>query len=41
MEENQVILFEAVCNFCNYWVNYAKKRETKKKLRFTPLQGET
>jgi predicted DCC family thiol-disulfide oxidoreductase YuxK len=36
-----VILFDGVCNFCNYWVNFAIKRDRKKKLRFSPLQGET
>ena len=35
-----VILFDGVCNFCNYWVNFAIKRDKKKKLRFAPLQGE-
>ena len=34
-----VVLFDGVCNFCNYWVNFAIKRDPKKKLRFTPLQG--
>lgn len=41
MEENMIILFDGVCNFCNYWVNFAIKRDRKKKLRFTPIQGET
>ena len=41
MEENRIILFDGVCNFCNYWVNFAIKRDKKKKLHFTPLQGET
>lgn len=36
-----VILFDGVCNFCNYWVNFAIKRDRKKKLKFTTLQGET
>ncbi len=36
-----VILFDGVCNFCNYWVNFAIKRDKKKKLKFAPLQGET
>ena len=41
MVENPVILFDGVCNFCNYWVNFAIKRDKNKQLRFTPLQGET
>ena len=41
MNDNPVILFDGVCNFCNYWVNFAIKRDNKKMLRFAPLQGET
>ena len=41
MVENPVILFDGVCNFCNYWVNFAIKRDKNKQLLFTPLQGET
>ncbi len=41
MLEHPLILFDGVCNFCNYWVNFAIKRDRKKSLRFTPLQGET
>ncbi len=41
MNDNPLILFDGVCNFCNYWVNFSIKRDKKKKLRFAPLQGET
>ena len=41
MEETPLVLFDGVCNFCNYWVNFAIKRDRKKKLRFASLQGET
>jgi predicted DCC family thiol-disulfide oxidoreductase YuxK len=41
MEKNPLVLFDGVCNFCNYWVNFAIKRDRKNKLLFTPLQGET
>ena len=40
LPDQPVILFDGVCNFCNYWVNFAIKRDKKKKLRFAPLQGE-
>ena len=36
-----IVLFDGVCNFCNYWVSFAIKRDRKKKLRFASLQGET
>jgi predicted DCC family thiol-disulfide oxidoreductase YuxK len=41
LEQNPIILFDGVCNFCNYWVIFAIKRDRKKKLRFTTLQGLT
>lgn len=39
--DSPVIFFDGVCNFCNYWVNFVIKRDRKKKLKFTTLQGET
>jgi predicted DCC family thiol-disulfide oxidoreductase YuxK len=39
--DEKVILFDGVCNFCNYWMNFAIKRNSKKNLKFTTLQGET
>jgi len=36
-----IVLFDGVCNFCNYWVNFAIKHDREKKLLFSPLQGET
>jgi predicted DCC family thiol-disulfide oxidoreductase YuxK len=41
VNENPVVFFDGVCNYCNYWVNFAIKRDRKKKLKFTTLQGET
>ncbi|MGH2552336.1 MAG: thiol-disulfide oxidoreductase DCC family protein [Chitinophagaceae bacterium] len=41
INDNPILLFDGVCNFCNYWVNFAIKRDKKKKLIFAPLQGET
>ena len=39
--ENPLVFFDGVCNFCNYWVNFAIQRDPRKRLRFSPLQGET
>ncbi len=39
--DRPVIIFDGVCNFCNYWVNFAIKRDRKKKLKFATLQGVT
>jgi predicted DCC family thiol-disulfide oxidoreductase YuxK len=41
MENHKIVLFDGVCNFCNYWVNFAIRKDRNKKLRFAPLQGET
>ena len=39
--QERILLFDGVCNFCNFWVNFVIKRDPAKKLRFTTLQGET
>ena len=39
--QQQVILFDGVCNFCSFWVNFVIKRDKKDKFRFAALQSET
>ena len=39
-EENPIVLFDGVCNYCNSMVNFAIKWDTKKQLRFAALQSE-
>jgi predicted DCC family thiol-disulfide oxidoreductase YuxK len=41
MTEAPLVIFDGVCNFCNYWVNFAIKHDKKKRLRFAPIQGKT
>lgn len=41
MQEHPIVFFDGVCNFCNYWVNFAIRRDPAKKMRFSPFQGET
>ncbi len=41
MNENPVILFDGVCNFCNLWVQFVLKREKKQLLKFATLQSES
>lgn len=41
LKDHPILLFDGVCNFCDYWVNFAIKRDKKNRLRFTPIQGET
>jgi predicted DCC family thiol-disulfide oxidoreductase YuxK len=35
-----IILFDGVCNFCNFWVNFLLDRDKKDRFRFTALQSE-
>ncbi|MBE0569912.1 MAG: thiol-disulfide oxidoreductase DCC family protein [Ignavibacteriaceae bacterium] len=39
-DEKQIILFDGVCNFCNFWVNFVIKRDKKNLFRFAALQSE-
>jgi predicted DCC family thiol-disulfide oxidoreductase YuxK len=40
MTEYQIILFDGVCNFCNFWVNFILDRDKNDLFRFTALQSE-
>jgi len=37
--EKQIILFDGVCNFCNFWVNFVLKRDKNDLFRFAALQS--
>ena len=39
MQENPVILFDGVCNYCNAMVNFAIRNDKKAILKFAPLQS--
>lgn len=34
-----VILFDGICTFCNFWVNFAIKHDPKKRIKFAPFQS--
>ncbi len=36
-----IILFDGVCNFCNYWVNFILKRDKKNCFKFASLQSDS
>lgn len=36
----KLILFDGVCNFCNFWVNFIISRDKKDLFRFASLQSE-
>jgi len=38
--QKQIILFDGLCNFCSFWVNFVIKRDTKDIFRFASLQSE-
>ena len=40
MEENPIVLFDGVCNYCNAMVNFAIRNDTKAILKFAPLQSQ-
>jgi len=39
--QHKVILFDGVCNFCSFWVNFVIKKDKKDIFRFAALQSET
>ena len=41
MEDNPVILFDGVCNYCNSMINFVIRQDKQKHFRFAPLQSET
>jgi predicted DCC family thiol-disulfide oxidoreductase YuxK len=41
LKENQVILFDGVCNFCNSTINFVIKHDKKGLFKFAPLQSAT
>jgi predicted DCC family thiol-disulfide oxidoreductase YuxK len=40
MDNNPVILFDGVCNFCNGAVNFTIKKDKHKTIRFAALQSD-
>ncbi|MBK9099536.1 MAG: DUF393 domain-containing protein [bacterium] len=38
--QKKIILFDGVCNFCSFWVNFVIKRDTKDIFRFASLQSD-
>ena len=38
--EPKIILFDGVCNFCNYWVNFILDHDKQNLFKFAALQSE-
>jgi len=41
MENQRIIAFDGVCNFCNAYVNFVIRRDPEARFLFTPIQSET
>jgi len=39
LNQHQIILFDGVCNFCNFWVNFIIDRDKKDRFRLAALQS--
>ncbi len=39
LKNNNIIIFDGVCNFCNGAVNFILKRDKHKRFMFTPMQS--
>lgn len=39
MQDNPIVLFDGVCNYCNAMVNFAIRNDKKGVLKFCPLQS--
>lgn len=39
--KHPIILFDGVCNYCNNMVNFSIRHNSKRNLRYTPLQSTT
>lgn len=40
MQQNPIVLFDGVCNYCNAMVNFAIRHDKKGLIKFAPLQSE-
>jgi len=40
MNKHKLILFDGVCNFCNFWVNFVIDKDKNDNFRFTAMQSE-
>ena len=37
---HSVVVFDGVCNLCNFWVDWVLRRDRKGRLKFASLQGD-
>jgi len=41
MQNHHIILFDGVCNFCNFWVNFTIDRDKNDIYKFAAMQSES
>ncbi len=41
MQNHHIILFDGVCNFCNFWVNFIMNRDKNDIYKFAAMQSES
>lgn len=41
MQNHHIILFDGVCNFCNFWVNFIMNRDKNEIYKFAAMQSES
>ena len=40
MQNHHIILFDGVCNFCNFWVNFIMSRDKNDTYQFAAMQSD-
>jgi predicted DCC family thiol-disulfide oxidoreductase YuxK len=41
MQNHHIILFDGICNFCNFWVNFIINRDKNDTYQFAALQSDS
>jgi len=41
MQNHHIILFDGVCNFCNFWVNFIINRDKNDTYQFATMQSDS
>jgi len=39
IDQKQIILFDGVCNFCNFWIDFVLKRDKNDLFKFSAIQS--
>ncbi|MCX6170699.1 MAG: DCC1-like thiol-disulfide oxidoreductase family protein [Ignavibacteriales bacterium] len=39
-DKNPIIIYDGVCNLCNFWIKFISKRDSKELFRYSQFQSE-